>query len=124
MRTERGAAVTDFALTSGLVTLVFLGVVQLGLALHVRNTLLMCASEGARVAARADARPDDGVARARELIETGLSGHYARDVSATQATVGGVAVVEVRVRAPLPVLGPLGPDGALDVVGRAFQERQ
>jgi hypothetical protein len=26
--------------------------------------------------------------------------------------------------APLPVLGPLGPDRALDVVGRAFLESQ
>jgi hypothetical protein len=32
--------------------------------------------------------------------------------------------VAVRVTAPLPVLGPLGPDRALDVVGHAFLEDQ
>ena len=37
---------------------------------------------------------------------------------------GGVQVVAVRVRAPLPVLGPLGPDGGFDLVGRAFLEAQ
>ena len=30
----------------------------------------------------------------------------------------------VRVLAPLPILGPLGPDRSLDVVGRAFLESQ
>ena len=38
--------------------------------------------------------------------------------------VGGVRVVEVRVVAPVPVLGLLGPDDRLDVVGRAFLESQ
>jgi hypothetical protein len=33
-------------------------------------------------------------------------------------------VVAVTVVAPLPVIGPLGPDGRLRVVGRAFLESQ
>ena len=45
---EAGAAVADFALVSGLVSLLFLAVLQVGLALHIRNTLIACASEGAR----------------------------------------------------------------------------
>jgi hypothetical protein len=32
--------------------------------------------------------------------------------------------VVVRVRAPLPVLGPFGPGSGLDLVGRAFLEQQ
>jgi hypothetical protein len=35
-----------------------------------------------------------------------------------------VRVVEVRVAAPVPVLGLLGPADRLDVVGRAFLETQ
>jgi hypothetical protein len=35
-----------------------------------------------------------------------------------------VRVVEVRVIAPLPVIGPIGPSGALTVSGRAFSEEQ
>ena len=38
--------------------------------------------------------------------------------------IDGVEVVVVRIDAPLPVLGPLGPDGALEVSGRAFLEEQ
>ena len=120
---EDGAAVADFAMVSGLLALLFVAVLQLGVALHVRNTLISCASEGARLGARADATPADGVARARLLISRSISTSYARDVSAGTETVDGVQVVVVRVHAPLPVIGLLGPHD-LDVAGRAFAESQ
>lgn len=124
-RGERGAAVADFALVSLLVLVLFLSVFQLGLALHIRNTLISCASEGARLGARADATPGDGVARARQLIAASLSPRYAQQVTASVATTAeGVRVVVVRVRAPLPVLGLVGPSDSLDVLGRAFAEAQ
>ncbi len=121
---DGGAAVADFALVSALVTLLFLAVFQVGLALHIRNTLIACASEGARYGARADRAPEDGVARARQLIQASLADRYADDVSADATTVGGVAVVEVRVSAPLPVLGLLGPDRVVRVGAHAFAENQ
>ena len=121
---ESGAAVADFAMVSALVTLLFVAVFQLGLALHIRNTLISCASEGARLGARDGARPEDGAQRTRELITTSLSARFARDVTVSTTGAGGVQVVSVRVQAPLPVLGPLGPDRSLDVVGRAFLESQ
>jgi hypothetical protein len=121
---ERGAAVADFTMVSVLVVGLFLAVFQLGLALHTRNTLISCASEGARLGARADAVPGQGVSRTQSLISASLSPRYARHVSTRQAVVEGVRVVEVRVVAPVPVLGLLGPDDRLDVVGRAFLETQ
>ena len=119
---ERGSAVTDFVMVSALVAVLFVAVFQLGLALHVRNTLISCAAEGARLGARANADPDDGAARARQLITTSLTARYARQVSAHVVDAGGVKAVAVEVVAPLPVIGPLGPDGALHVTGRAFLE--
>jgi hypothetical protein len=121
---ERGAAVADFVLVSVLVLVLFLAVVQLGLALFTRNLLISSASEGARYGARADAVPGQAVARTRELISSSLSPAYAGGVTARESVVGGVRVVEVRVVAPLPVIGLLGPDGSLDVAGRAFAEAQ
>ena len=123
-RDERGSAVVDVVLVSTLVLAVFLGVFQLGFALYARNTLISCASEGARYGARADSDPAQGVARTRELIAASLSARYAQDVTAGAETVDGVRVVVIRVRAPLPVFGPLGVDGGLDVVGRAVEENQ
>jgi hypothetical protein len=121
---ESGSAVADFAMVSGLVSVLFVAVFQVGLALHVRNTLISCASEGARVGARAGADPADSVARTRQLIGQSMSPRFAQDVTADVVVVDGVQVVAVRVTAPLPVLGPLGPDRALDVVGHAFREDQ
>ncbi|GAB3112344.1 hypothetical protein GCM10027055_15070 [Janibacter alkaliphilus] len=122
---DSGAAVAEFVMTSTLVVLVFMAVVQLGLALHVRNTLISCASEGARYGARQGSSPEEGAQRTRDLIGRSLSESYAQDVRAeVQTTEDGVDVVVVSVEAPLPVVGPIGPSDGLDVRGRAFSEVQ
>ena len=123
-RSETGSAVVDFVLVSVLVSVLFIAVFQVGLALYIRNTIISCASEGARFGARADVDPGVGAARTRELIDASLSARFAQDVSAEVLDAGGVQVVSVRVRAPLPVLGPFGPDSGFDLVGRAFLEQQ
>jgi Flp pilus assembly protein TadG len=121
---ESGAAVSEFAMVAALVVFVFLAVMQVGLALHVRNTLTLAASEGARAGARLDAGPQAGVARAREVVTGSLSARFAQDITAGAGSVDGVAVVVVTIRAPIPVLGPIGPDRGLTVTGRAFAEAQ
>ena len=114
----------DFVMVSALVTVLFLATFQLALTLHVRNVLVSCASEGARVGARLGSDPALGIARSRDLVETALSDRFSQDVTATRAEVDGVQVVTVRIRAPLPVLGPLGPSSGFDVVAHAFREQQ
>jgi hypothetical protein len=107
------------------VTFIFLGVLQLGFTLHTRNTLVSCAAEGARVAARQGASEADGVARTKELIRAALADSYAEDVTASsETTSGGVRVVVLTVRAPVPVIGPFGIGESMDLVGRAFDEDQ
>jgi hypothetical protein len=56
------------------------------------------------------------------LIDGALSAAYAQDVTASRVVLGGIDVVEVRVVAPLPVAGLLGPAGSLTVVGHALTE--
>lgn len=119
---ERGSAVVEFTLVSVLVIVLFLGVVQVALAVHVRATLVDCAAEGARVAGRADRGPRDGADRTRDLVVSALSARYAQDVVARETVVDGLPVVEVTVTAPLPVVGLLGPTGALTVRGHALEE--
>lgn len=99
-----------------------LAVVQLALALHVRNTVLDAAAEGARYAALAGSSEGAGIARTRELISAAVSADYASDIEAGLATVGGIPIVSVTVRAPLPVVGLLGVDRALEVTGHAALE--
>lgn len=121
---ERGSAVAEFVMVSVLVLALFLGVVQVAFALHVRALAIDAAAEGARLAARADRSPDDGVARTRELLAASLTASYADDVAATTTQRAGLRVIEVTVRAPLPVVGLLGPSGTMTVSGHALAERQ
>ena len=120
---ERGAAVVDFVLVGALLSLIFVGLVQLAVVLHVRNTLIDCAADAARYGALADRTPADGVARARTLITQDLSDGYARDVHAGREQVAGLDTVVIRVRAPLPLVGLLGVGRVLEVSGHAVQER-
>jgi hypothetical protein len=116
--------VADFVMVGALLSVLFVALLQVGLTLYVRNTLISCASEGARMGARADADPQEGVARARELIGSTLSTRFAEHVTAQVVMVDGVRALSVRVVAPLPVIGALGAGQRFDVVGRAFLERQ
>lgn len=114
----------EFALISALVMLLFLAAIQVGYALHVRNTATAHVIEGARVGARVENTPADGVARAEELLETTLPGRYGTTVSGTRASVDGVEVVRVTAQIPLPVIGPLGIPGTMTVTGQAYAEDQ
>lgn len=119
-RGDVGSAVVDFALVAGLLTLLLAAVVQLAVVLHVRATVVDCASEGARLGALADRTPADGAERTRTLVSAALSPAYARDVSASTTVVGGREVVEVVVRVPLPVAGLVGVDDVLTVRGHGL----
>jgi hypothetical protein len=119
---EDGSAVVDFVLVGGLVTILFVGLLQLALVLHVRNVLVDCATEGARYGALADRDPSTGADRTRELITAELSARYASDVAAARGTEDGLDLVEVRVRAPLPVAGLLGFGRVITATGRAVRE--
>jgi Flp pilus assembly pilin Flp len=123
LRREEGAAVAEFALVAAIVALLFGAVLQLGYALHVRNTATAHVIEGARVGARADAGPGAGVARAQELLATTVPGSGAQ-VSTSRTVVGGVVVVQVAAALPLPVVGPWGFPGTMTVTGQAFAEDQ
>ena len=119
---ERGTAVAEFVMVSALLTTLTLAVLQLALALHIRNTVLDAAAEGARYAALADSDLEQGAARSRDLITTAIGPAYAADVTASYAEVAGQPGVQVRVVAPLPMFGLLGVDRALEVRGHAAVE--
>jgi Flp pilus assembly protein TadG len=119
---DAGSAPVEFVLVGGLLTLVTLSVLQLGLVLHVRNTALDAASEGARFAALADADLERGRERAEDLLSTALGPSYARGVSAAYGDAAGQPTVVLSVQVPLPLIGMIGlPDG-LEVTGRAALE--
>ena len=118
----RGSAAVDFVLVSALLTLMFVGVLQLALALHVRNTLVDAAGEGARYGALVGRDGSDAEDRTEQLIASALSDRLAQDVTAATEQIGGVQTVVVTVRAPLPVMGLVGPR-TLELSGHAVDEK-
>ena len=116
---EQGSAVVDFVLVGGLLTMFFLAIIQLTLILHVRNTLVDAAASGARYGTLADRGPADAEERTRSLIGSGLTAGFAEQVSTSEVTVQGLRTLEVTVRAPMPVIGLIGPRDMLEVKGHA-----
>ncbi len=119
---DSGSAVAEFVMVGALLTVLTLSVIQLGLALFIRNTVVDAAAEGARFGALADNSLSDGVTRARELIQTALGPSYARDVTASRGSYLGHPAIIVTVHAPLPLIGLVGIDGGLEVSGHAAIE--
>jgi Flp pilus assembly protein TadG len=119
---EAGAAIVDFVLVMVVLLPLVLGILHLALVLHVRNTLVAAASDGARLAATADRGPSEGVARTREQIAGAISGRFAQRVTAREIVLDGRAAVEVEVVADVPPLGLWGPAVRLDVAGHAIEE--
>lgn len=109
-------------MVGALLTIMTLSVLQLGLALHVRNTVVDAAAEGARFGALADNTLADGVARTTDLITTALGPDYARNVSASYGTYLGHPASIVTVHTPLPLIGLVGIDQGLEVSGHAAVE--
>jgi Flp pilus assembly protein TadG len=121
-RGEGGAAVVDFVLVLAVLVPLFLGILQVGLVLHVRNTLTAAASDGARYAATVNGSPPAGAARTRSQIRGALADRFAQRVSAQEVLVDGVPGVQVTVTAQVPPLGLWGPAVQFDVSGQAVAE--
>lgn len=119
---DGGSSPVEFVLVGSLLTLLTLAVLQLGLAVYVRNVVHDAAVEGAYHAALADVGPAEGAQRARDVITRAVGSSYADDIAAT--VVDGVAgdEVEVRIRTSLPVIALVGIAGALEVTAHAPKE--
>lgn len=122
LASEVGSAVAEFVMVSGLLTILTLSVIQLGLVLFIRNTVVDAAAEGARFGALADNSAEDGVARAVDLISSALGPSYAKDVSAASGSYLGFPAMTVTVHAPLPLIGLIGLERGLEVSGHAAIE--
>jgi len=121
LRDDSGSAAAEFVMVSALLTVLTLAVLQLGVALLVRNTLVDAAAEGARFGALADNGSADGIGRTADLIRVALGDRYADDVRASTGSYLGQPALVVTVSAPLPLAGLLGPT-VLEVSGRAAVE--
>ena len=118
---ERGSAVAEFVMITTLLIAISLALVQLALALHVRNTLVDAAVQGAHYGALANREPADAAARARQLVSQSLTPSFARDITVRTRSRGGEQVVEVTVRTRVPLTGLLPNGWDLEAHGTAVR---
>jgi Flp pilus assembly protein TadG len=119
---ETGSAVAEFVMVASLLTVLTLSVIQLGLVLLIRNTVLDAAAEGARFASLADNSLADGRTRTHDLITSALGAGYAQHIAAGYDEHLGQEAVTITVRTPLPLIGLIGLDSGLEVTGHAAVE--
>ncbi|MFI6681132.1 TadE family protein [Kribbella sp. NPDC050470] len=112
----------EFVLVSMLVVPLFLGVLQVGLYLYVRNTVAAAASEGAHYAAVLNREPADGEAHTRELVDGVVNDQLIDAVTAEEVDVDGQPGVRVVVEAHMPPLGLWGPGMSFTIEGHAVKE--
>jgi Flp pilus assembly protein TadG len=107
-RDDAGSSPVEFVLVGSLLTVLTLAVLQLGLAVYVRNVVHDAAVEGAYHAALADTSLDEGAQRTRDIVTRTVGAEYASAVRVSETVVLGHPAVEVRVTTTLPLLGLLG----------------
>ncbi|WP_349303915.1 TadE/TadG family type IV pilus assembly protein [Microbacterium sp. 4NA327F11] len=118
-RDDEGSAAAEFVMVGALLTVLTLAVLQFALAVYVRNVVQDAASEGAHVAALADATPGDGEARTRDAITRAVGGGLIDEIRVATSAEAGFPTVRVTVSATFPVIGLVGIPGAMEVTGDA-----
>ena len=116
---ERGSAVVEFTLVGTLLTLLTVAVIQIGIAVHVRNIVHDAAVQAAYEAALADVTPHQVEVVVREVVTSSVGSDLVGAVDASRSDALGVPTIEVRVTAVLPLIVFLGVPDGLEVVGRA-----
>ena len=99
---ERGSSPVEFLLVGTLLTALTLGVLQLALAVYVRNEVHDAAVEGAYHAALADTTQEEGIERTQVVITRAIGASYAEDVRIGSSGARGQETVDVRVRSTFP----------------------
>lgn len=116
---DRGSSPVEFVLVGLLLTALTLGVLQLALAVYVRNVVHDAAVEGAYHAALADTSLREGSDRASEVVTRAVGSGYADDIEVGVVRAGGGETVVVRIRTTLPMVGLLGVPQGMEVVAHA-----
>lgn len=119
---ERGSSPVEFVLVGSLLTVLTLAVLQLGLAMYVRNVVHDAAVEGAHYAALADTASAAGAERTRLTITRAVGASFAEDVTVAESERFGYPTAVVTVRTTLPVIGLLGIPYAMEVEANAPME--
>lgn len=119
--TERGSATAEFTMVSTLLVLLAMAVLQLGLMIHVRNTVIDAASAGARLGALHDRTAEDGAERTARLIESSVASRYAEGIGYEYEYAEEGRILRITVQAQVPLFGLLPGVHETEVSGSAYE---
>lgn len=119
LREARGSSAVEFVLVGTLLTALTVLVLQIGVALYVRNIVHDAAMEGAQGAARADAVPSDAEDTVRSTAAIAVGGDLIQKVTTRHTDRFGASAVEVSVVATLPLIGVIGVPSSMEVTAYA-----
>jgi Flp pilus assembly protein TadG len=121
---DAGSAIVEFVLVTTLLLILFLGIVQTGIVLHIRNTLAADAAEGARHGANLGVAESAGGDYAERLIAQSIPGRSDVQCDGVPAAApDGTALVQVTCKVNVPLsLTLVGGSVNLTVTGHAIKE--
>jgi len=99
-----------------------LGILQVALVMHVRNTVSSALAEGARFAATWEATPQDGVAKARAQYAAAIDPAFVAEPQVELVTIDGAPAYRMSAEVAVPALGLGGPRVSFTVSGNAILE--
>lgn len=106
---------------TSLLIIIAMTLIQLTLVLHVRNTLIDAATNGAHYGALANRSPSDASGRTRTLISESLHSGFAQNIRVSTSAVGEGQLVSVTVNTRVPLIGLLPNGWELTVRGNAVR---
>ncbi|GAA4112625.1 TadE/TadG family type IV pilus assembly protein [Enteractinococcus coprophilus] len=117
-RRDTGAVVAESAMIIGLVTLLCGTILQIGVIIHTRNTMIDAASAGARYAALADRNLTDGQKRTAALLASSIPNAESAIVTIGRESDG--ELIRVTVTHHLPMLGFITAPVPLSATAQAY----
>lgn len=102
-RNDSGAIVAESAMIIALITVLCGTILQLGIIIHTRNTMIDAASAGARHAALADRNLADGQQRTTTLLTSTIPNAASAEVAISHDNDG--ELITVTISHQLPLLG-------------------
>jgi len=117
-KADAGAIVAESAMIIALVTILCGTILQLGVIVHTRNTMIDAASAGARYAALADRNLTDGQKRTTALLTSSIPN--AESATVTIEHTGQGDLIRVTVTHQLPLLGFITAPIPLSATAQAY----
>ena len=118
LKTESGSIVAESAMIIALITVLCATILQLGVIIHTRNTMIDAASAGARLAALADRNLADGQHRTTALLSNSIPHADTASVSINRDANG--ELITVTIDHQLPIFGFMTGPVPLSATAQAY----